>query len=60
MLSDPDTIADKVRFRDLSREYARLEPVVRDFREWRRVEGDLAAAREMQSDPDPEIRIMGE
>ena len=60
MLSDPDTIADQVRFRDLSREYARLEPVVRDFREWRRVEGDLAAAREMQSDPDPEIRIMGE
>ncbi|MGD9406458.1 MAG: peptide chain release factor 1, partial [Gammaproteobacteria bacterium] len=60
LLSDPDTIADQVRFRDLSREYARLEPVVRDFREWRRVEGDLAAAREMQSDPDPEIRIMGE
>jgi peptide chain release factor 1 len=60
LLSDPDTIADQVRFRDLSREYARLEPVVRDFREWRRVEGDLAAAREMQSDPDPEIRTMGE
>jgi peptide chain release factor 1 len=60
LLSDPQTIADQRKFRDLSREYARLEPVVRDFKEWRRIGGDLETAREMQSDPDPEVRIMGE
>jgi len=31
LLSEPETIADKDRFRELSREYARLEPVARDF-----------------------------
>jgi peptide chain release factor 1 len=60
LLSDPQTIADQRKFRDLSREYARLEPVVRDFKEWRRIEGDLETAHEMQSDPDPEVRVMGE
>lgn len=60
LLSDPQTIADQRKFRDLSREYARLEPVVHDFKEWRRIGGDLETAREMQSDPDPEVRIMGE
>ena len=60
LLSDPQTISDQSRFRDLSREYARLEPVVRDFQEWRRITGDLATAREMQSDSDPDIRSMGD
>jgi len=60
LLSDPETIADQGKFRDLSREYSRLEPVVRDFVEWRRVERDLEAAQEMQSDPDAAVRALGE
>ena len=33
MITDPVVIGDQARFRDLSREYAQLEPVVSLFRE---------------------------
>ncbi|ANO51919.1 peptide chain release factor 1 [Woeseia oceani] len=60
LLSDPGTIANQNRFRDLSREYSRLEPVIALFREFERVEADLAEAEEMSRDSDPEVREMGE
>ena len=60
LLSDPETIANQSRFRELSREYARLEPVVRDYRAWHRARADSAAAREMAADRDPELRAMAE
>jgi peptide chain release factor 1 len=60
LLSDPGTIGNQARFRDLSREYARLEPVVRDYRAWRTARADLEAAREMASDRDPELRSLAE
>jgi len=60
LLSDPETIADKDRFRELSREYARLEPVARDFAAYRRLEEDLAAAEELASGEDAELRALGE
>jgi peptide chain release factor 1 len=60
LLSDPETISDQPKFRELSREYARLEPVVADFRSWQRLEDDLAAAREMQEDDDPSVRALGQ
>ena len=59
LLADPDTIADQNRFRDLSREYARLEPVVGLFRQYEKLLADIAAAREMADDSDPAIREMG-
>lgn len=58
-MSDPEIIGDQPRFRALAREYARLEELVKDYRSWNRVGEDLAGAREMESDPDPEIRAMG-
>jgi len=60
LLSDPGTIADQGRFRDLSREYARLEPVVRDYRAWRAARSEFQAAEEMASDRDPELRSLAE
>jgi peptide chain release factor 1 len=60
LLSDRDVIGDQNRFRELSREYARLEPLVRDYRAWRRAQDDLASAREMAADADPELRGMVE
>jgi peptide chain release factor 1 len=60
LLSDPETIGDPPRFRELSREYARLEPVVADFRDWQRLRDDLAAAVEMQEDDDPSVRELGQ
>ena len=60
LLADPDTIADQARFRELSREYARLEPVVRDYRAWRAARAEADAAREMAGDRDAELRAMAE
>lgn len=59
LLGDPDTIADQNRFRDLSREYASLEPVTSTFADWEKTNGNLVAARELASDDDPEMRAMG-
>lgn len=58
LLSDPDTIGDQARFRELSREYARLEPVVGDYRAWRRARAEQESAAEMADDRDPELRAM--
>jgi len=60
LLADPDVIGNQERFRDLSREYARLEPVIALFREFEKLEDDVAAAEEMSHDDDREIRRMGE
>ena len=60
LLSDPEVIGDQNRFRDLSKEYAQLEPVVTLFQAFQRAEEDRAAAEEMLKDVDPEIREMGQ
>ena len=44
LLAEPDASADPKRFRDLSREYAQLEPVTLRLREFDVAERDLAAA----------------
>jgi peptide chain release factor 1 len=58
LLSDPGVIGDQGRFRELSREYARLEPLVHDYQAWRAARADLQAAGEMAGDKDPELRAM--
>jgi peptide chain release factor 1 len=60
LLADPDVAGDQGRYRDLSREYAQLEPVVQLFRSWRQAEADHAAAQEMLADSDQEIRRLGQ
>jgi len=59
LLADPDVIANQNRFRDLSKEYARVEPVVQSFRKYEGILGDIAAAEEMADDADPEVRQLG-
>jgi peptide chain release factor 1 len=58
LLSDSQTIADQAKFRDLSREYAELEPVVACYSQYRQVKTDLDEARLMLDDADPEVRNM--
>ena len=60
LLNDPKIIGDQPRFRDLSREYAQLTPVVSLFREWRKTEADQTTATEMLNDSDAEIRRLGQ
>lgn len=58
LLGDPDTISDQNRFRDLSKEYSTLEPVVKTFAEYNQVQDDLESAQEMAKDSDPDMREM--
>jgi peptide chain release factor 1 len=60
LLSDPDIIGDQNRFRDLSREYSKLEPVVSMFRRYESMDADVVAAEEMADDSDSEIRRLGQ
>ncbi|HUL80756.1 MAG TPA: PCRF domain-containing protein, partial [Gammaproteobacteria bacterium] len=59
-LSDPATIADKDRFRELSKEYARLAEVAHDFEEYRRLEADIAASAELRTSDDSELRKLAD
>ena len=60
LLSDPDVISDQNQFRDLSKEYARVEPIVKLFGNFESIEAEIAAAKEMTDDTDSEIRDMGQ
>jgi len=60
LLSDPGIIRDQAKFRELSREYSRLEPLVRDYRAWSSARAELEVARDMAADKDPEVRAMAE
>ncbi len=60
LLSDPEVIGDQNRFRDLSVEYAQLEPVVSLVQTFNTARADRDAAEEMLKDEDAEIRALGE
>ena len=60
LLADPAVIGEQNRFRELSKEYAQLQPVVRLHAAWQQAQADRAAASDMQSDKDPELRALGE
>jgi peptide chain release factor 1 len=52
LLAQPEIAGDMDSFRRLSRERADLDPVVTLYRQYKRVEADQQAAREMLADPD--------
>jgi peptide chain release factor 1 len=52
LLADPEVQADANRFRDLSREYAQVEPVSQCYRRYVEAEQELHNAEEMLSDPE--------
>ncbi|MGO4505224.1 MULTISPECIES: peptide chain release factor 1 [unclassified Dyella] len=56
LLAQPDVQADNNRFRELSREYAQLEPVTNSLREHDGAERELSETRAMLDDP--ELREM--
>jgi peptide chain release factor 1 len=58
-LATPEITGDIPKFRELSVEYARLEPTAEAFADYRRLEQELTVAREMLSDADSDIRAMG-
>ncbi|MGB1847657.1 MAG: PCRF domain-containing protein, partial [Pseudohongiellaceae bacterium] len=60
LLSDADVISDQNQFRELSKEYAELEEVVKSFNRFQEISSNLEQAREMVADDDPDIRAMAE
>ncbi|MBT8134818.1 MAG: PCRF domain-containing protein, partial [Gammaproteobacteria bacterium] len=58
LLADPDIISDQNQFRELSQEYAQLEPVVKCFQGYNEAKNDLAGAEEMLKDDDGDMREM--
>ncbi len=52
LLADPGVMADNARFRDLSREFAQLEPVATALAAEARARADLASAEAMREDPE--------
>jgi peptide chain release factor 1 len=60
LLGDGEVIANQKQFRAYSKEYADVEPVILAYREFRKVQNDLAGAQEMLKDSDPDMREMAE
>ncbi len=60
LLADPETLGNSQRFRDLSVEYARLQPTASAFADYRRLEQDLASAEGILTDADSDMRALGE
>jgi peptide chain release factor 1 len=58
LLADPGVIAKQNQFRELSMEYARLEPVAQRFREFTRLEHERRSAQEMAAAGDDEMSAM--
>ncbi len=60
LLADPDVIANQAQFRDLSKEYSRVEPIVGLFSQFELLGDDIVAAEEMSEDADDGVRQMGQ
>jgi len=60
LLADPEVIGEQNKFRELSMEYSRVEPIVQLFNTYEKLDTDMAAAKEMANDADEDVRQMGE
>jgi peptide chain release factor 1 len=60
LLGDSEIITDQNKFRDLSREYAELQPVVDCYAQYSRVNADVEEAQQMLDDTDPDVRDMAQ
>jgi len=60
LLADAAGASNADKYRELSMEYARLEPVVQRYRAYLKATEDLRTAEELARDPDPVTRALGE
>ncbi|WP_192484217.1 MULTISPECIES: peptide chain release factor 1 [Cysteiniphilum] len=58
LLGEADVISDQNKFRDLSKEYAQLEPLVATFKAYEQAHDDIESANEMLKESDPEMKEM--
>ncbi|MBL7002794.1 MAG: peptide chain release factor 1 [Gammaproteobacteria bacterium] len=60
LMSVPEVINDQDKFRSLSKEYAQLEDVVKNFHQYQGLQQDVEGAQEMLKEDDAEMRAMAE
>jgi peptide chain release factor 1 len=60
MLSDPAVLGNSARFRELSMEFARIDPVAQGLARLTGRERELAAARALAADPDAGLRALAQ
>jgi peptide chain release factor 1 len=60
LLAQPDAFAEPGRFRDLSREYAQIEPLVLAWRRWKSTRDAMEEVRQMLEEPDADLRRLAE
>jgi peptide chain release factor 1 len=60
LLADPSIITNQNKFRDLSKEYAEIQPIVECFQQYRKNLEAIEGAKEMLRDEDVEIRALAE
>jgi len=61
LLSDPVVINDQKRFRELGRELSALEPIVKSYERYKKMQSDFRGAREMlESVQDPEMKALAQ
>ena len=58
LLSDAEIISDQNKYRELSKEYAELEPVVKSYQSFLEVASDIDEAKLLLKDSDPDMRAM--
>ena len=60
LLAQPEVMADTQRFRELSREYAHIEPLTKAWSQWRDTRKALHEAQAMQQEADSDLRELAE
>ncbi len=60
LLGDAQVISDQKQFREYSKEYAEVEPVVQAYQRWSKLQSDLAEAQLLLKDSDPDVREMAD
>ncbi|MGB5326315.1 MAG: peptide chain release factor 1, partial [Pseudomonadales bacterium] len=58
LLGEAEVIAEQARFRDLSREFSELEPIVACYRDYSAAQSGLADAEALLQDEDAEMRAL--
>jgi len=60
LMSQPENISDQNKFRDFSKEYAEIEPVVLSFASYKQALNDIQEAKILMNDGDADMREMAE
>lgn len=60
LLSQPEVFSDQNRFRELSMEYAQIEPLVQAWQNWQVTQKAIDEARQMLNEADADLREMAE